>query len=187
MTVANARIQRSREGKLFIYSPDYDTVRARLETRWFQDDKLVRFVSKTGFSQEFIADFSKIASASILSDGVLQEEETIVAKEICRELNIQWDSFNRLLEDELQRISQKKYPNVKEYLIDSGFGSQTKSSMLLFEAALHIVLADGIMTENESVLLADVAELLSIPFDKVISRISQFIRFEKEILVDVQI
>ena len=58
--------------------------------------------------------------------------------------------------------------------------------MLLFEAALHLVLADGIMTEHESELLADVAELLSIPFHKVISRISQFIRFEKEILVDVQ-
>ena len=186
MTNTNAKIQRSSEGKLFIYTPDYDTVKARLETRWFQDDKMVHFVSTTGFSQEFIADFSKIASASILSDGVRQEEETIVAMEICKELNIQWDGFNQLLEQELQRISQNRYPNVKAYLIDSGFGSKTKSSMLLFEAALHIVLADGIMTENESVLLADVAELLSIPFHKVISRISQFIRFEKEVLVDVQ-
>ena len=106
--------------------------------------------------------------------------------EICKELNIQWDGFNQLLEQELQRISQNRYPNVKAYLIDSGFGSKTKSSMLLFELALHIVLADGIMTENESVLLADVAELLSIPFHKVISRISQFIRFEKEVLVDLQ-
>ncbi len=187
MTNTIAKIQRTSEGKLFIYSPDYETVKARLESRWFQDDKLVHFVSVAGFSQEFLTDFSKLAAASILSDGVRQEEETIVAKEICKELNIQWDSFNQSLEDELQRISQHKYPNVKDYLVESGFGSKTKSSMLLFEAALHIVLADGIMTENESVLLADVAELLSIPLHKVISRISQFICFEKEILVDIQI
>ena len=40
MTNTNAKIQRSSEGKLFIYTPDYDTVKARLETRWFQDDKI---------------------------------------------------------------------------------------------------------------------------------------------------
>ena len=127
MENTNARIRRTSEGKLFIYTPDYDTVKARLETRWFQDDKLVHFVSTNGFSREFIADFSKIASASILSDGVLQEEETIVAEEICKELNIQWDGFNQLLEEELKRISEHKYPNIKAYLIDSGFGSKRRA------------------------------------------------------------
>jgi tellurite resistance protein len=185
MTNTNAKIQRNNEGKLFIFSPDYDTVKARLEGKWFQDDKIIRFVSKTGFSPEFIADFSKIASASIISDGVIQEEEKFVAKEICKELDIPWESFNELLDQELQKISQNNYKSVKEYLINSHFGAHTKSSLLLFEAALHIVLADGIMTDKESVLLADVAELLSLPLDKVISRIAQFIRFEKEVLVDV--
>ena len=59
--------------------------------------------------------------------------------------------------------------------------------MLLFEATLHIVLADGIMTDKEAKLLADVADILVISTDKVIGRIAQFLRFENDVVVDLAI
>jgi hypothetical protein len=43
------------------------------------------------------------------------------------------------------------------------------------------------MTDKEAQLLADFAEILEIPIVKVISRIAQFLRFEKEILIDVEL
>lgn len=189
MTNNNAKIIRSLDGKLFLHTPEYDTVKERLEGKWFQDDKLIRFVSVSviEYSEDFVEDLAKICSASIMSDGLHQEEETYVAKEICKEMNISWTYFNELLESEIQKVQSSDYNNVYEYLRHSEFGSHTKNGMLLFEASLHIILADGIMTDKESLLLADIAKILSIPTSKVISRIAQFLRFEKEVLVDVDL
>ncbi len=183
----NAKIIRNAEGKLFLYTPEYDTVKERLESKWFQDDKFIKFFSVIEYSKEFIHDLAKICSASIMSDGVHQEEETFVAMEICKEMNISWDEFSSILDEEIVNCESSSYNNVYEYLRHSEFGSQTKNGMLLFEAALHIILADGIMTEKESQLLADIAKILSISTSSVINRIAQFLTFEKEILVDVQL
>lgn len=186
MESINPNLMKSKNGKLFIYSPEYDTVKERLERKWFVDDKIVRFISVLDFSDEFISDLSKISAAAIMSDKFHQKEETFVVSEICKELNIRWDDFEILLNKEISETGDLKYRNVKDYLVQSRFGADTKNIMLLFEASMHIVLADGIMTEKESKLLADICDILNIPVHKLISRISQFISFEREVLVDVE-
>jgi tellurite resistance protein len=183
----SATLIRSENGKLLLYTPEYDTVKERLESKWFQNDKFIHFFSVLDYSKDFIDDLARICSASIMSDDEHKEEETFVTQEICKEMSIDWDDFNILLESELEKVKSNEYDSVKEYLLDSQFGKQTKNSMLLFEVALHIILADGIMTDKEAQLLADFAEILEIPIVKVISRIAQFLRFEKEILIDVEL
>lgn len=177
----------SEDGKMFIHSPGYEATKARLENLWRNDSKIVHFNSPTTFSGEFIFDLAKICCASILSDGSHQEEETVVAKEICKELNINWDEFSVILNNAIHLVQNSKYKDVYEYLRYSEFGKGTKNAMLLFEATLHIVLADGIMTDKEAKLLADVADILVISTDKVIGRIAQFLRFENDVVVDLAI
>jgi hypothetical protein len=181
-----ANIIKSVDGKLFIHTPEFDTVKERIESRWFSEDKFIRFYSILEFSSDFINDLAKICSASIMSDNEQQDQEIFVAMEICKEMNINWELFNSNLQTEIGRIKANNYRDVKEYLQDSKFGSNTKNSMLLFEAALHIVLADGIMTDSEIKILADISDILAIPTVKLISRISQFLKFEKEVLVDIE-
>jgi hypothetical protein len=185
MSELNAKIMKSQNGKLFLYSPEFDTVKQKLENKWFQEDRIIRFVSVNEYHPEFIKDLAIICSIAIMSDEVHKEEETFIAQEICKELGIKWEDFLAILQDELAFSDQFHNKVIREYLLSREFGSHTKNAMLLFEASLHIVLADGILTHRESMLLADVAEVLRIPFDKIISRIAQFLSLEKEILVDV--
>jgi uncharacterized tellurite resistance protein B-like protein len=185
MNTNTAKIIKTEDGKLFVHTPEYNTVKERLESKWFQDDKLIRFTSRIEFTEDFINDLAIISSAAILSDSVHQEEETIVAMEICKEMNIDWNKFNDLLNSEICRVAEDKYPTAYDYLQNSNFGTNTKNKMLLFEASLHIILADGIMTEKESELIENIANILNIPLSQIILRISQLIRFEKELLVDI--
>ncbi len=187
MTNHNTKKLLSENGKMFIHSPGYEATKQRLESRWSNDTKIVHFISPTALSGEFIYDLAKVCCASILSDGSHQEEETVVAKEICKELNIDWEEFSVILNNALNLVQNSKYKDVYEYLRYSEFGKSTKNAMLLFEATLHIVLADGIMTDKEAKFLADVADILLISTDKVICRIAQFLRFENDVLVDLTI
>jgi len=185
MTNHTSKRLQSEDGKLFVHSPGYEATKARLENQWNNDNKIVHFVSSVNFSNEFIYDLAKICCASILSDGEHQAEETAVAKEICKELNINWDEFSVILNNALNLVQNSKYKDVYEYLRYSEFGKGTRNAMLLFEATLHIVLADGVMTDKEAKLLADVADILVISTDKVIGRIAQFLRFENDVVVDL--
>ena len=102
----------SEDGKMFIHSPGYEATKARLENLWNNDSKIVHFNSPTTFSGEFIFDLAKICCASILSDGSHQEEETVVAKEICKELNINWDEFSVILNNAIHLVQNSKYKRV---------------------------------------------------------------------------
>lgn len=127
----------------------------------------------------------KISAAAIASDGVHQNEELLVCQEICNELNIDWNKFKSDLDNELSNISSFSLDSISSYLKLAFPDSQINNAFLLFEVALHLILADGVMTQDECNLLAEIGTILNIPTGKIIARIGLFLKEEKETLVDV--
>ena len=85
---------------------------------------------------------------------------------------------DNVLHEILEMFQSKKY--LKDNL---EIERNSRNALVLFEATLHIILADGMMTESECEFLADIGELLQIPTSKMFARIGLFLRQEKEVVV----
>ncbi len=177
-------LKRDAEGKLFTYDEAYEKTKVKLSST-HTNDNYIKFLASKQIESDFNWHLVKIAAAAIASDGQHQNEELLVCQEICNELNIVWDKFHIDLENELSSLSSHSADAITSYLKLAFPDSQINNSFLLFESALHIILADGIMTQDECNLLADVGTILNIPTGKIIARIGLFLKEEKQTLVDV--
>lgn len=177
-------LKRDSEGKLFTYDITYEKTKAKLSTTQ-TNDNYVKFLASKQIESDFRWHLIKVAAAAIASDGEHQQEELLVCEEICNELGIEWDQFQVDLENELASIASHSLDAITAYLKLAFPDSQVNNSFLLFEAALHLILADGIMTQDECNLLADIGTILNIPTGKIIARIGLFLKEEKQTLVDV--
>jgi hypothetical protein len=91
--------------------------------------------------------------------------------------------FSKKLDKETEKIINDFGRNYEKYLLKNIDKQPSRNAMVLFEAALHIVLADGIMTERECDFLASIGVLLQIPTAKMFARLGLFLRKEKEVVV----
>ena len=183
MPYKDANINRDKDGKLFVNKPRYKELKERISEQE-SSDKYLHFYSKQETNEEFINRLSVIVAASIRCDGLHVEEERIVSEAICQELEIDWDMFSKKIDEEISRIEGIDFKSIEKYLLKFLESKTTENSMVLFEAALHIILSDGVMTDNECNLLASIGNILDIPTAKMFARIGLFLREEKDVLVD---
>lgn len=184
MSNNSTTLKRDAEGKLFTYDAEYEKTKAKLSSAQ-ANDNYIKFLASTQVESDFNWHLVKISAAAIASDGVHQNEELLVCQEICKELNIDWNKFKSDLDNELSNISSFSLDSISSYLKLAFPDSQINNAFLLFEVALHLILADGVMTQDECNLLAEIGTILNIPTGKIIARIGLFLKEEKETLVDV--
>ena len=184
MSNNKVNFHRTQGGKLFINTPEYQEMKANVEANENTYEKYTNFYGKHETNEEFLQRLAIISAASIMSDTIHREEEMIICQEICKELNLDWEKFSKILDDEINKIGKSDFPTVEKYLTNRLDKEDTTNAMVLFEAAIHIILADGMMTDRECKLLADISNLLKIPTSKIIARIGLFIKQEKEVLID---
>jgi tellurite resistance protein len=177
-------LKRDSEGKLFAFDEQYLRTQEKLSNSSAKDN-YIHFLASKQVDTDFKWQLVKIVAAAIASDGVHKKEELLVCQEICNELSLDWDSFQPEIENELSNISAFNLEAITAYLKLAFPDSNIEHSFLLFEAALHIILADGVMTQEECDLLANIGYILNIPTGKMIARIGLFLKEEKQVLVDV--
>ena len=178
------KFHRTARGKLFINTPEYREMKEKVESSAKDNDKYTNFYGNYETSDEFIKKLAIISAAAVMSDTVHRDEEMIVCEEICKELNLDWEEFSKLLDEETAKIKFGNISTIEKYLLKNIDKRNTTNAMVLFEAALHIILADGMMTDNECKLLADIGVLLQIPTSKIIARIGLFLKQEDDIIID---
>lgn len=184
MSNNKVNFHRTQSGKLFINTPEYKEMKANVEANDDTYGKHTIFYGKHVTNEEFLQRLAIISAASIMADTIHRDEEMIICQEICKELNLDWEKFSKILDDEINKIGKSDFPTVEKYLINRLDKEDTSNAMVLFEAAIHIILADGMMTNRECKLLADISKLLKIPTSKIIARIGLFIKQEKDVLLD---
>ena len=177
-------LKRDSEGNLFSYDEKYQQTKDKLSKNTTKEN-YIHFLASKQVDLDFKWQLVKITAAAIASDGVHKKEELLVCQEICNELNLDWESFSPEIENELSNISAFNLEAITAYLKLAFPDSQIEHSFLLFEAALHIILADGVMTQDECDLLANIGYILNIPTGRMIARIGLFLKEEKQVLVDV--
>ena len=182
MNSHGAEIRRTESGKLFVNTPQYRDLKQKAE-EILNDGQYPSFYVKTETNEEFVHKLAVIAAAAILSDSIHRDEERAVCREICKELDIDWDMFSKKLDKETEKIISDFGRNYEKYLLKNIDKQPSRNAMVLFEAALHIVLADGIMTERECDFLASIGVLLQIPTAKMFARLGLFLRKEKDVVV----
>ena len=177
--------KKTKSGRLFFGNSDYEHTREKLEAK-LTNDKYLELISQAAIDEEFETCLIKLTAAAIMADGVHQNEEWTVCKEICEELEIHWEFFRELVEKELELFSQSPDFDVDNYLRSYLIDANPEHSFLLFETALHIILADGLMTIGECRMLALIGEALKVPTARMFARLGLFLRKEEGILVDVE-
>ncbi|GEM_PF-1475991 len=183
MAEYNANINRTQNGKLFINTPEYKELKQKADLHLNAKEKYTNFYGVYETSAEFFDKLVIISAAAVKSDSILRKEESIVCEEICNELNIDWGTFSEKLEEEISSIDRNDFASVEKYLTSKIEKQESKNAMVLFEAALHISLADGMLLESECRLLAAIGTLLNIPTSKMLARLGLFLRQEKEVVV----
>jgi len=177
-------LKRDSDGRLFSYDEQYKSTKDKLSKNIIKEN-YIHFLASKQVDSDFIWQLVKISVAAIASDGIHKKEELLVCQEICNELSLDWDKFLPEIENELSQISNFNLETITSYLQIAFPDDNISHSFLLFEAALHIILADGIMTQDECDLLASIGTILKIPTGKIIARIGLFLNEEKQTLVDV--
>lgn len=177
-------LKRDSDGRLFSYDEQYNNTKEKLAKN-NSKDHYIHFLASKQVDSDFVWQLVKICVAAIASDGVHKKEELLVCQEITNELGLDWDKILPEIENELSHISNFNLETITSYLQIAFPDDNIAHSFLLFESALHIILADGIMTQDECDLLASIGTILKIPTGKIIARIGLFLNEEKQTLVDV--
>jgi uncharacterized tellurite resistance protein B-like protein len=179
-----ANFNRTKSGKLFVNTPEYKELKEKSDSHFAANDKYTNFYGEAETSDEFFNKLLFVSAAAIKTDSIHRDEETVICEEICRELKLDWDKFKEMLDKEIEKINTPGIESIERYLKDNlEIERNSRNALVLFEAALHIILADGMMTESECEFLADIGELLQIPTSKMFARIGLFLRQEKEVVV----
>ncbi len=182
MESSKANFHRTKSGRLFVNTPEYLEIKHKSDDM-LNDASYPSFYVKTDTNEEFINKLAVITAAAIMSDSIHREEERAVCDEICRELHIDPEMFSEKVDEEIEKIKNSFDSNPEKYLVANIDKQKSNNAMVLFEAALHIVLADGIMTERECEFLAAIGILLQIPTSKMFARLGLFLRKEKEVVI----
>ena len=177
--------KKTKSGRLFFANAEYEHTREKLESK-VSKESYINLLSQAALDETFEDSLIKLTAVSIISDGVHQNEEWSVCKDICEELQIHWDFFQELVTKELDKINQSTEFDLEEYIRSYLIDAKPEHAFLLFEIALHIILADGIMTIGECKILAAIGETLKVPTARMLARLGLFLREEVEILVDVE-
>lgn len=115
---------------------------------------------------------AKLATAAMLANGTIEKAELEVCKNLAEDLEVNWVDFEKVINDEKGLISKLSEEKFDEYIENIAKEISEDDAPFAFEAVTHVLLADGILEEDEAVVLSVLADALTLPSSDIIFTLS---------------
>ena len=129
-------------------------------------------------------DLKTIASfiaTAIWADGVYDEAEKVAVSEISDALEFDEKEFEDAVSEAVEEIKDMDEDAVNEYLQNAADAVDAEEIGIVFETALEIVLADGVLSEEEVAELLAMATALGISDEMAILLLADMVKEEPEL------
>ena len=132
-------------------------------------------------------DFQKVAgmvACAIYADGQYDETEKETVSEIAEALEYNEIQFNIAVENAVKKVEEMSEEEIGNYLSDCASNVVDEEIGVVFEAAMQMVLCDGVMTLSEAELLHTMGESLGMEPAMVTMLLADMIKEEPDLEVD---
>ncbi len=129
-------------------------------------------------------DLKTIASfiaTAIWADGVYDEAEKVAVSEISDALEFDEKEFEDAVSEAVEEIKDMDEDAANEYLQNAADAVDDEEIGIMFETALEIVLADGVLSEEEIAELLAMATALGISDEMAILLLADMVKEEPEL------
>ncbi|MBR4775493.1 MAG: TerB family tellurite resistance protein [Bacteroidales bacterium] len=124
-------------------------------------------------------------ATAIWADGVYAEDEKVAVSEIAEALEYDEAEFNAAIDAAIAEVSEMSEKDINEYLKKVADQVADEEIGIVFEAALEIVLADGVLSEEEVTELLVMASALGLSDETAILLLSDMVKEEPDLKIEL--
>ncbi|MCQ2217998.1 MAG: TerB family tellurite resistance protein [Paludibacteraceae bacterium] len=132
-----------------------------------------------------IKDIANILAAAIWADGVYDEAEEIALYEIQDALELDKAEFEKEMEAALDRFEDASEDQANEILQASADAVDDNEVGIVYEAAMQVVLADGVLKHDEVETLLVISDMLGIADADAVLLLADMLKSDEDVTVEV--
>lgn len=132
-----------------------------------------------------IKHIAAIVAASIWADGEYDAAEKIVVEEIADAFELDTAEFSAAVEAELAVIESMNEDEVNNYIIEHSAEIEDEEAEMLLQAALQVVIVDGILAEEEVDTILSIASALGIDDARAVLMLADLVKDEPELQIEL--
>lgn len=134
-------------------------------------------------------ELNKVAAfiaTAIWADGEYDEAERITVSEIADALGFKENDFSAAINKCIDEIKPMDEEAINKYLIDNAVDIDEEDANIIFEAALEMVLVDGVLSPDEVSNLLSMAEAIGIEPEQAVLMLADMVKDEPELKVELK-
>lgn len=131
-----------------------------------------------------IKNIAAFVAAAIWADEVYDEAEKVAVEEIAEALEL--EGFAAAVEAEIAKVGGMDGQAVSDYLVEAGQGVDDEELVHVFEAAMQILLSDGVLSYAEANNLFVAADALGLEHEYALLMIADMVKEEPEMEVSFE-
>ncbi len=133
-----------------------------------------------------IQNIAAIISTAIWADGTYDPAEKVTVEEIAEALELDLDAFKAEVEKQLQKVEALSEEEANAFLLDAAQGVDDDEIGIVFEAAMQMLLCDGVLSRDEVTNLLAIADALGIAAEDAILLLADMVKEEPELEIDFE-
>lgn len=134
-------------------------------------------------------EMNKVAAfiaTAIWADGEYDEAEKETVSEIADALGFNEDEFSAAIDKCIEEIKPMDEEAVNNYLIENAVEVDEEDACIIFEAALEMVLVDGVLGPDEVGNLLAMADAVGIETEQAVLMLADMVKDEPELVVELK-
>ena len=132
-----------------------------------------------------IKHIAAIVATSIWADGEYDAAEKVVVAEIADAFELGADEFAAAVEAELAVIEPMNEDEVNAYILEHSGEVEDEEAEMLLQAALQVVIVDGILGEEEVDNILSIASALGIDDVRAVLMLADLVKEEPELQIEL--
>lgn len=134
-------------------------------------------------------ELNKVAAfiaTAIWADGEYDEAEKVTVAEIADALDFNEEEFSAAVDKCIEEVKPMDDEAVNQYLINAAVDIDEEDANIIFEAALEIVLVDGVLSPDEVTNLLSMADALGIETEQAVLMLADMVKEEPELKIELK-
>lgn len=134
-------------------------------------------------------EINKVAAfiaTAIWADGEYDEAEKETVSEIADALGFNEDEFSAAINKCIEEIKPMDEEAVNKYLIENAVDVDEEDACIIFEAALEMVLVDGVLGSDEVGNLLAMADAVGIETEQAVLMLADMVKDEPDLVVELK-
>ena len=134
-------------------------------------------------------EMNKVAAfiaTAIWADGEYDEAEKETVSEIADALGFDEKEFSAAIDKSIEEIKPMDEEAVNNYLIENAVDVDEEDACIIFEAALEMVLVDGVLGPDEVSNLLAMADAVGIETEQAVLMLADMVKEEPDLVVELK-